>query len=556
MKAIKLFSTRYLVVGIILAALLITSHFLIYGIPNNDDSLIHFTFASAVYDSLSSGDFYLSGQPEVNNGYGAFTVRFYPLLTAYSIAAAYFITQSWHVAGFVFFWFWMSIGGIGIFLFSKEWIEDKYAFLASILYVFEPYHNVQINSLFANAEFVASSVLIFCFLFATRILKDGKSGDVVGLAVFYSLLIFSNIPITLIGSIVLGIYALGCFYFFRSDVSKGLKLFIGFGAGVAGSSFYLYRLFSELSWINHSDSKFLAVSGRSYDHYFVDNATAFFFGDLVLFNFIFLIVAPVGIILFKASSDTKRTVYPLISVTVFSMFMATSYSDVFWRALPVLQNVQFPWRWFAVTSIGFGIIVALATSILAQILVERKVVLMLWMTVFLVSTLFFTYAYVIRANLMDKSFVIAHEELQTAVNINSRSPTFDVWQTIWAKRSAFSVEEKAVINDRSYEISKWEGFNKQLRIDAGEAQNVRLAVSYYPHWRAAVNGVPVEVSTTEDGAITIPVRSDASVIDLNFVEPLPIKILLVVSALTWFVLLMFGILNGIRGFRSRRFTNP
>jgi len=536
-----------------LAALLLTSHFLLYGIPNNDDSLIHFTFASAVYDSLSSGNLYLSGQPEVNNGYGAFTVRFYPLLAAYSIAALYFITKSWHVAGFLFFWFWMSIGGIGVFLFSKEWLESKYAFLASILYLFEPYHNVQINALFANAEFVAGSVLVFCFLFTTRILKNGKTGDVLGLAVSYSLLILSNIPITLIGSIVLGAYALGCFYCFRSDVRKGLKLLVGFVTGIIGSSFYLYRLFSELGWINHSDPAFLRVSGKSYEHYFVDNATAFFFGDLVLFNFVFLIVAPIAVILFKTSRETRRTVYPLIIVTVFSLLMSTSYSGVIWRAFPVLQNVQFPWRWFTVTSIGFGIIVALSASTMAQMLAEKKVVLTLWICVFLVSTLVFTYAYVIKANLMDDSFVITNEELQNAVNTNSHRPTFDVWQTIWAKKAAFSVKEKVITNGRDYEIYEWDGFKKRVRIDSGEAQNVRLAVSYYPHWRATLNGMPVEVSKSDDGAIMIPVRSDESVIDLKFVEPLSIKLFLVVSCVTWLVLLLLGSLHASRGLWSRRF---
>jgi hypothetical protein len=552
MKAFKLLSTQHLVVGIVLAALLITSHFLIYGIPNNDDSLFHFNFASAVYDSVSSASPYVSGQPKANNGYGAFAIRFYPLLAHYSLAAAYSITKSWHVAGFLFFWFWMSIGGIGVFLFAKEWLESKYAFLASMLYLFEPYHNVQINSLFAYAEFVASSVLVFCFLFTTRILKNGRTGDVLGLAISYSLLILSNIPITLIGSIALGVYALGCSYFYRSDVRKGIRLLIGLVAGVTGSSFYLYRLFSELSWINHSGSKFLTVSGQSYDYYFVNNATAFFFGDLILFNFMILIAVPIGIILLKASHETERTVYPLITVTVFSIFMSTSYSGVIWQAFPLLQNVQFPWRWFAVTSIGFGIIVALSTSTLARILVEKKVVLTLWITVFLVSTLFFTYAYVIKANLMDKSFVIAHDELQNIVNINSQSPTFEGWQTIWAKQAAFSVKEKVITNGRGYEIYRWEGFDKQLRIDSGEAQNVRLAVSYYPYWRAAANGMPVEVSKTDDGAITIPVESRESVIELKFVEPLPIRILLAVSCFTW-LLLLFGVFRASYGVWSCRF---
>ncbi|MFN0277935.1 MAG: 6-pyruvoyl-tetrahydropterin synthase-related protein [Pyrinomonadaceae bacterium] len=551
MKAIKLHSTQFFIAGIILAALVITSHFLIYGVPNNDDSLIHFTFASAVYDSLNNGNLISSGQPEANNGYGAFTVRFYPLLAAYSIASLYFITESWHVAGFLFFWLWMSMGGIGIFLFSKEWLDSKYAFLASILYIFEPYHNVQINALFANAEFVAGSVLVFCFLFTTRLLKHGKTGDVLGLAVSYSLLILSNIPITLIGSIVLGAYALGCFYFFRSDFSKGLKLLIGLVTGVLGSSFYLYRLFSELNWINHSDPEFLKVSDKNYEYYFVDHATAFFFGDLVLFNFIFLIAVPIAVILFKASRDTKRRIYPLIIVTVFSIFMSTTYSGVVWKVFPVLQNVQFPWRWFTVTSIGFGILVAVSTSILAQILAGKKIVLTLWISLFLVSNLFFTYAYVIRANLIDVSFVIASEELQKVVNINSHKPTYDVWQTIWTKKSAFSVKEKVIANGRDYEVYKWEGFDKQLRIDAGEAQNVRLAVSYYPHWKATVNGTPVEVSKTVDGAITIPVQSDESVIDLKFVEPLSIKIFLAVSCVTWLVLLMLFSLKAYNESRQK-----
>jgi 6-pyruvoyl-tetrahydropterin synthase related domain len=539
MKAAKLFSTSYLMIVIIVVSMVITSHFMIYGIPNNDDSLIHFTFASAVYDSLSEGRLYVSGQPKANYGYGAFTVRFYPLLAAYSIASIYFVTRNWHIAGFLFFWLWMSIGGIGLFLFSKEWLDNKYAFLASILYIFEPYHNVQINSLCAYAEFVGGTVLVFGFLFTTRILKHGKTGDVIGLAASYSLLILSNIPITLIGSIALVVYALGCFYFLKSDIRKGIKVLTGFAIGVAGSSFYLYRLFSELHWINHADAKFLNVAGKTYDYYFVNNATAFFFGDLVLFNFLILMGVPIAVILFKARRDVKQKVYPLMIVSAFSLFMSTSYSGVIWRAFPQLQNVQFPWRWFTVASIGFGMIVALSASVLAQNLVGKKVVLASWVALFLISTLFFTYSYVVKANLIDKDFVIRDEDLQKTVETNSHRPTFDAWQTIWAQKSAFSIKEKVAAGDRDYKVNKWGDYNKQVKIGPGEAQNVRLAVSYYPHWKATVNGSPIEVSKTDDGAIAISIPPDESMIDLNFVEPIPIRLFLAVSCLTWLGLLAF-----------------
>jgi uncharacterized membrane protein len=145
METIKQKSTLHFIAGIILLAFLMTVTFYLFGIPKTNDSLLHFTFASSVHDAVSQGDLYLSGEPNINHDYGGYAIRFYPLVTPYSLAAFYFLTQDWQTAGFLFFWFWMSLSGIGLYLLAKEWLEEKLAFIAAALYVFEPYHNTQIN---------------------------------------------------------------------------------------------------------------------------------------------------------------------------------------------------------------------------------------------------------------------------------------------------------------------------------------------------------------------------------------------------------------------------
>lgn len=531
--------------GLIIAvSFLMTITFLKYGIPVNHDTVTNFSFAKTVYDSLSQGNIYITGEPQANLEYGGYALRFYPNLTHYTLAIAYFFTQNWFHAAFIFFWFWMAVGGFGLFLLAREWLDERFALIASILYLIEPYHNTQINLTFAYAEFAAGCLLTFCFLFMTRIIKSGKWFDVLGLGIFYGLLILCHIPLTLIGSIGLGIYGFILLIYSENKITNLTKLASGIFLGILAASFHLIRVFSELEWIQHSQSKFLYAEKFSYQRHFVDVKSFLFSNDLVLYNFLILLIPPAVLILLKCEKETKRKFYPILAITAFSLFLSTSYSKFIWETFPILQDVQFPWRWFTLASIGYGIIIAASILPLFNLLEGKKLVPVFWTCFFITASAFFTINWIIGANLIDPEFMLVkNEEFNREITHNFNGVYLNFWQTVWTKQSAFQIKEKVLAENRNAEIVRWDNYRKEIKVFEGQPTNVRLAISYYPHWKATVNGENTEVLKTDDGAILVPVSENESVIEIKFVEPFLIRFFQVISAVTWLGFLLALLLN-------------
>src|SRR4029453_3454175 len=108
---------------------------------------------------------------------------------------------------------------------------------AGILYGVAPYHLNQIYQAFLLAEFAASSILPFAFAFAARICARRRPLDMAGVAAPFALLFLTHLPITVIGSMALGIYVLATLR--RNERFKTLMcLAISLALGLAASAFY------------------------------------------------------------------------------------------------------------------------------------------------------------------------------------------------------------------------------------------------------------------------------------------------------------------------------
>src|SRR5262249_18629792 len=73
-----------------------------------------------------------------------------------------------------------------------------------------------------------------------------------------------------------------------------------------------------------------------------------------------LLCAPVILLFFRVAGPMRRMVRPITVLTAFALFMALPLSWPIWRVLRPLQEVQFPWRWLAVFSMGASLVAAAA----------------------------------------------------------------------------------------------------------------------------------------------------------------------------------------------------
>lgn len=516
------------------------------GVPFGPDQTQHYQSAAAVYNSLAEGNIYPSITGDIDHDFGYYRLRFYPPLTYYVLAISNLLIRDWYFSNLIVLFLCFFMGGVGVYLWTKEGFGELQALIAAAIYTFAPYHLNQLYGSFLLAEFVVMAILPFCFFFLTRICRRTKWIDVIGLTISYALLILTHLPITIIGSITLGLY--GLFLIKRENAFSTIgKSALAILSATIMTSFYWARMLPEVSWINHSlptyfsgefdyRANFLLVPDHILNYQ--DDSRSLWFAELMLFSTL-IILLPALILLIRKKVKATRFIIAFSWILAFSIFMASPISSFVWKTFDFLQKVQFPWRWLAVISSFSAVLAATGIARVSDSLKATKNVLVpvglgLVLLIFVFTAAFITKGavYVSRADL--------NRQLADVPN----SEGCACWWPRWVKKEAFDQKEKILAPGRTVEITKWLPTDKRFNIEAGQPTDAIVAAFYYPRWNVAINGSRIKPVPTADGTISFPIPADTSRIKLTFDEPTYITVANVASIISWlFSVILFGVLR-------------
>lgn len=514
------------------------------GIPDNFDLLQHLRFARTFYEGALTADMFPSWGANDNAGLGSVGVRFYPPLAYLTMAFAQLVTQSWFDTLWTNLLLWMVTGCLGVYFWSREWLEKPQAAAAGIVYAVVPYHLLQIYQAFLFAEFAAAAILPFCFLFATRIVKNGRFSDTVLFAISFSALVLTHIPSTIIGSISLGIYIL-----LLPDLKRfgrtASRFAIALTLSLLATSFYWLRLLTELSWVKHNLPQFYGAGYYNYTRYFfpmfmgsrelyIQRSLWTFDIVIVLTFLLFLPLCIVAALNFKSRKSVEKNRFPscaLLISGIFVLFMMSYASSFIWHNVSFLQKLQFPWRWLSVASLFGSLAFVLGTSELVKRGLGRKIVYPAAILIFVILL------YDISQQIIP-STPLPRETLSAQLQSIDSEAACECWWPVWATRDAFSDLQSVGAGLRPVTISKWDGLSRQFTVEAGDEAKARIAIFYYPHWRAEVNGKLVEIEQNIDGTMSIPLSPVASNVRIYFQEPLHLQIAKFVSIFTMIALVL------------------
>lgn len=523
----------------LLAGLAMASSF-IYGITTGNDFHQHFQFAVSIHDSIVSGEIYPSFVSSPNYGLGDIALRFYPPFGYYILSFVYIVVGNWYAAALATFWLVFFIGGVGLYLLAREEFSPQQSLLAAAVYIFVPYHLNEIYNNFLFAEFVATAVLPFCFLYVTRICRGSGFTSVIGLSASYALLILSHLPLTVIGSLAFAVYA--CLLLRKDNLLKSLvKLAASVGAGLILSSFYWVRMVREMSWIKHSSAEYFADTfdfGRNFLFKpanwvnFQDDVLALWFADLMLVAILILAI-PSTVFLIKNRRTVSAFTRAVAVLFFLSVFMTIPLSGFIWKLLPFLQKVQFPWRWMAIVSVTGAVFASVGIIWMAGAMKKSKnpalpVALGAILVVFV-----FMAAFVIK-----QAVYVPADDFHKQLATVAEDPSYEGWWPVWAKMSALSQKEKVVIPGRDAAIESWSPTERRFTIAPGESGTASVGTFYYPHWQASINDAPTEVSPSAEGLVSIFVPAEGSRIRLTFKEPGINRAAFCVSAVGWIIALL------------------
>jgi len=505
-----------------------------WGVPGGNDATQHYRFVHHVVDALRAGDIFPSIAGNSNHGFGDVGLRIYPPLAYYAIAFIFIVTGDWYVASLVTFFLIFLIGGIGVYLLAREEFSSNQALAAAAIYIFAPFHLNEFYNTFLYAQFAAGAILPFCFLFVTRVVKRNKLADSIWLAVAYACLVLTHLPLTIIGSVALGLYALVLTK--GKSISTLAKLAAAVFSGLILSSFYWIRMLAEKDWIKHSDPFYFSniwsysenylLSARRFTDFAGENDIALWFGDLLLIATV-LVCVP-AIVFFYRSRERAPVLIGTSALLVFSLFMITPLSFFIWDNVLLLQKVQFPWRWMSIVSMTVSIIAGPGLVCVGEQLKDANF-----------SLKHLGIAIALLPFVVLSVFVVKAPHFTPRQDFNARTEllrdgdTFEGWWPVWAQRAAFYQKDKVSAKDRAVEVKSWDSEKRSFTIQPGEGQIVSVATFYYPHWHAEIDGKPSAVQPGPTGLIEMRVPENASDVVLTFTEPHVLKAAKYTSLAAW-----------------------
>ncbi len=323
-----------------------------------------------MHKSLSAGQFPARWVPDLGYGYGYPIFNFYNPLPYYFGASFMFLGFDALAAAKMMFIFPIILSGLTMYLFSRLLMPRWGAFLASILYIYAPYHAVQIYVRGAVAEYWAYAILplVFWAIWKRKIILGGIT--LAALITSHNLTSFMTIPFIALLLLI------------KNNIYKGYKkynrmiilLFIGLGL----SAFFWLPAIAETNKAQVSQMVFgqfdppakhlitfnqLWTSPWGYGGSSprTDDGLSLQLGKVHLLGSAMAIIL-LGIKNYKGYKNNKENQVLLYSVIglVLSLFLMLPLSAVIWNSFRILSYIQFPWRFLTFASLFSSILTAWA----------------------------------------------------------------------------------------------------------------------------------------------------------------------------------------------------
>ncbi len=335
---------------------------------------------------FTDGVLYPRWFPDMTYGYG------YPLFNIYG-PLAFYIGEIFHLIGFdfvtavkiVFALAWV-FSGLAMYGFVKRIFENRAAaFIAGLLYVFMPYHLVDVYVRAALAESVALVFLPLTLWAFYETLTQKNIRSILFAAFAYAGMVFAHNGIALLFSLVLGAWIIFLFlranpnlhprYFGKNGfinltkeiVRASLPTISGLGLGLGLTMIFLLPLILEYRFVNVAQ---WTQNYYNYQDHFVEvfqlfsptwgfgisnlgpvDGLSFQLGlvPIILFFFSLFVIA-------KNPNQKRAFTLFFFLLSLIVILLMFEFSLPAWRAFGLAGVAQFPWRLLTLTMVSFSIV--------------------------------------------------------------------------------------------------------------------------------------------------------------------------------------------------------
>lgn len=328
------------------------------GTSNGHDLPFHVDSWIEVARQWRAGTLYPHWAAFANFGSGEPRFVFYPPISWMS-GALLGLVLPWNAVPATLSGLVCVAAGVSMYLFAREWMDNRTAVLAAVLYAVNPYQLLVIYERGAFAEMVASIWFPGILLFALRE-RGGFVRNSLLLGLHVAAVWLTNLPAAVIAS-----YLLAAVATWRAIHTRRFEPLLRAAAamvlGLGLAAFYLVPAAYEQRWVQIGNA---VSSGASPQENFLFARTADAEHDAVLWRTSILAVfefAAAAVFAWGAKPLRKRslTLYStLLGVIVLAALLMLPVSGALWTHAPKLKYVQFPWRWLLALNVGLAFLAA------------------------------------------------------------------------------------------------------------------------------------------------------------------------------------------------------
>jgi hypothetical protein len=486
--------------------------------------------------------------PDMAYGYGQAMFNFYSALPYY-IGQFLRMIIPLSILGTVKSLFIISIllSAIGMYLLGKEFWGRLGGLLSAVLYVYAPYHALDVFVRGALAESFALALIPFLWLFLYRLVDKPSYKNFALSAIFLAALLATHNISSLIYAPFSFLWV-GFWVVYKKSWKSIINIVLSGLLGIGLAAFFLLPAVFEQLLVQINN----LIGGYSdYHAHFVTLTQLFLerkwgfgpsiFGPYDDLSFqvgwpLWLLAVPelvVGIRWVLKKNIKGFLVLGLLGLFLVSSFLTHSKSLFVWENLPLISFVQFPWRFLGL--VIFFLSFAGGSLAVPNVFLRKGVI-----AVLIVLTIGLNLAYFTPRNFSreirdgDKLTGVGWELQQKAAILDYLPKTAEV------APPAEAASQPKVISGIG-DISSFTKQTNRFSFDADIYSHalVVVPVMYFPNWVVIVNNkeVPVEINGAH-GVIAVNLPAGKHIVRGRFTDT-PIR-----SFANWITVLSFAILIG------------
>lgn len=514
------------------AAFAVEIPFFFFGTPSGHDVEFHLYSWLEVLGQWRHGILYPRWAGLAHFGYGEPRFIFYPP-ASWLLGATLSAIVPWTLAASVYIWLVLTASGISMLLLARRWLERRNALFAAVLYAVNPYHLVIVYWRSAFAELLAACLLPLLLLFVLKAVED-EQRMMVPLGIVLAAAWLTNAP-----AAVMIHYSLALLMSFSAITKRSPRLLLAGAAAVALgaclASFYLLPAVYEQKWVDIGEA--VSAGSRPADNFLFIHTTD---TDHDAFNRMisWVGVLEMGVIavaatLAKIRKSVNSSLWQLLlGWGVGCAFLLLPISLVFWRILPKMQFMQFPWRWLLCLSLIFTVFVALGL----QRWWMRTIVCVLSIVVIAAAWTR------VQAPWWDNAADL--REMQDNMESGAGYEGTDEYTPVGADPAAVDKSARDVTVDgparAAIHVVRWNADTKEFTAQVSAADQLALKLFRYPAWNVEVNGHSIPTSVRKStGQILIPVQAGLNRVQIRFVRTWDRTAGAWISAVTFILVLLW-----------------